>query len=197
MNIKSISVLALLVLGAGTSAHGATFLLTFSSAADQSALDGDGEPGFSGSATLTGTELSPGHYNITAATNTTIVDPNFGSQTYAYIANPSPNSFAYSPDGFLTYDGALFSGTPHLSEDGLLWIGSGNGADESVFSFKGAYYILDVYNQANPADAFFSASVIDLSISAVPEPPTWAFMLLGFAGVSALACWRRKAFFVV
>jgi hypothetical protein len=184
--------IAMLVLGT-VAAHATTFELSFASAADQSALGGDGEPGFSGSATLIGTELSPGQYNITASTGTTIIDPNFVNQSYAYVPNPSPPSVAFSPDGFLTYDGAVFDGTPALSQNGLLWIGVANGADESIFFFQGSYLILDVYNQANPDDAFFSASVIDLSITAVPEPSTWAMMILGFCGIGAVTYRRRKS----
>jgi len=71
-------------------AHADTFTLSFSSAADQSALGGAGITGFSGSATLTGTLVSPGQYNITGSSGTSIIDPNFGSQGYTYVANPSP-----------------------------------------------------------------------------------------------------------
>jgi len=173
-------------------AHATTFELSFASAADQSALGGDGEPGFSGSATLTGTELSPGYYNITASTGTTIIDPNFANQSYAYVPNPSPPSVSVSPDGILTYDGTLFDGTPGLSQNGLLWVGGVNGADENIFFFDGSYYILDVYNQAAQDGPFFSASVIDLSITATPLPATWPLMALGFAGLGFMANRRRS-----
>ncbi len=171
---------ALFLLGAAA-AHATTFELSFASAADQSALGGDGEPGFSGSATLFGTELSPGHYNITAATGTTITDPNFADQNYAYVANPTPLSVSDSPDGFLTYDGALFDGSPSLSQNGLLWVGVNNGADENIFSFEGLYIMLDVWDQASPDGASEAASVVDLSVTAVPEPSTWALISIGFA----------------
>ena len=146
--------LAVVMLTLGTAAARATtFALSFASAADQSALGGDGEPGFSGSATLIGTELSPGQYNITSSIGTMIVDPNFAAQAYAYIPNPSPPSVSVSPDGFLTYDGAVFDGTPRLSSDGLLWVGAANGADEDIFFFEGNYFILDVWGQNDPDGA--------------------------------------------
>jgi hypothetical protein len=182
----------MLTLGAAA-AHATTFELSFASAADQSALGGAGEPGFSGSATLTGTELSPGYYNITASTGTTIIDPNFANQSYAYVPNPSPPSFSVSPDGFLTYDGAVFDGTPSLSENGLLWVGAANGADENIFSFEGLYFILDVWDQTSPDGASEAASVIDLSITAVPEPATWALTALGFAGLGFAGYRARRA----
>ncbi len=186
--------LAVVVLTLGTAAaRAAAFSLSFASAADQSALGGDGEPGFSGSATLIGTELSPGQYNITSSIGTTIVDPNFAAQGYAYIPNPSPPSVSVSPDGFLTYDGAVFDGTPRLSGDGLLWVGVANGADEDIFSFEGNYFILDVWGQADPDGPFFAASVIDLSITEVPEPATWTLMAFGFTGLGFAAHRARKA----
>jgi hypothetical protein len=136
--------------------------------------------------------LSPGQYNIAASIGTTIIDPNFANQSYAYISNPTPPSVSVSPDGILTYDGALFDGSPRLSQDGLLWVGGVNGADENIFFLSGFYYILDVYNQASTDGPYFSASVIDLSITAVPEPTTWALMALGFAGLGFMA-YRRKS----
>jgi hypothetical protein len=180
---------AMLAMGA-TAAHAATFQLTFVSG-DQSPLGDDGQPGFSGSATLTGTELSLGQYNITAATGTTINDPNFANQSYTYVPNLSAPSVAISPDMFLQYDGLVLDGTPALTGNGLLWIGT-NGADENIGYFDGYYYILDIYNQASPDGAYFSESILNLSITAVPEPTTWAMLLIGFCGLGFMA-YRRKS----
>jgi hypothetical protein len=35
----------------------------------------------------------------------------------------------------------------------------------------------------NPADADYDDLVVRFTVSAVPEPATWAMMLLGFAGI--------------
>ena len=43
----------------------------------------------------------------------------------------------------------------------------------------------------NPADADYDDLVVRFTVSAVPEPATWAMMLLGFAGIGFLA-YRRK-----
>lgn len=176
---------AMLTFGAAT-AHATTFQLSFSSAADQSALGGAGITGFSGSATLTGTKLLSGGYNITAATGTTIIDPNFANQAYTYIPNPSPPFVSVSPDGFTNYDGLVLNGTPSLTQYGLLWTGNVNGADENIFYIGGGLYaIQDVWDQNSLNGPSSSESVINLSItqSAVPEPATWALMGLGFAGL--------------
>lgn len=89
----------------------------------------------------------------------------------------------------------MFSGTPALSKNGLLWIGA-NGADENIFYFKDKtgsyYYILDIWDQTNPDGASFSESIINLSITAVPEPSTWAMLILGFASIGAMT-YRRKS----
>jgi len=44
----------------------------------------------------------------------------------------------------------------------------------------------------SPADADYDDLVVRFNVSAVPEPTTWAMMLLGFAGIGFLA-YRRKS----
>ena len=46
----------------------------------------------------------------------------------------------------------------------------------------------------NPADADYDDLVVSFTVSAVPEPATWAMMLLGFAGIGLLAYRRRSRF---
>jgi hypothetical protein len=43
----------------------------------------------------------------------------------------------------------------------------------------------------NPADADYDDLVVRFTVSAVPEPTTWAMMLLGFAAIGFLAYRRR------
>ena len=43
----------------------------------------------------------------------------------------------------------------------------------------------------SPADADYDDLVVRFNVSAVPEPTTWAMMLLGFAGIGFLAYRRR------
>jgi hypothetical protein len=48
------------------------------------------------------------------------------------------------------------------------------------------------YHEAHfPADVFFQAQFVT-GVSAVPEPSTWAMMILGFAGVGFMAYRRRS-----
>lgn len=44
----------------------------------------------------------------------------------------------------------------------------------------------------NPADADYDDLVVRFNVSAVPEPTTWAMMLIGFAGIGFLT-YRRRA----
>jgi len=80
-----------------------------------------------------------------------------------------------------------------------------NGAGDNQFEITGGQVNRYVNNygyggQTTPGDSFFSPesfdAVIDLpdgyTITAVPEPSTWAMMILGFAGISFVA-YRRKA----
>jgi PEP-CTERM motif len=53
-------------------------------------------------------------------------------------------------------------------------------------------------NDANPNTLFFTDGIngekdgLFGSITAVPEPPTWAMMLAGFGGLALLAARRRR-----
>jgi PEP-CTERM motif len=48
------------------------------------------------------------------------------------------------------------------------------------------------YDRVGSSDAFGMDNVTFSGVSAVPEPSTWAMMILGFAGVGFMA-YRRKA----
>jgi hypothetical protein len=60
---------------------------------------------------------------------------------------------------------------------------------------------LQGYNSSNPTDFFFfpnnkdgGEQAFQMEVSgAVPEPSTWALMLIGFSSLGLLACRRRAA----
>jgi hypothetical protein len=56
-----------------------------------------------------------------------------------------------------------------------------------------AYYSLNDYN-LGPETIFADLATLTVSehVAAVPEPSTWAMMLLGFAGVGFAVYWKRK-----
>jgi hypothetical protein len=59
----------------------------------------------------------------------------------------------------------------------------------SAYLTTGQNYFVNVYFDT-PAPTSFSGSFIT---AAVPEPSTWAMMILGFAGIGAMAYRRRKS----
>ena len=68
---------------------------------------------------------------------------------------------------------------------------SGNGLDLFTGNPADPVFTLGSFNLSNP---FFGQNdVLTISaVAAVPEPSTWAMMILGFAGVGFMA-YRRKA----
>jgi hypothetical protein len=85
----------------------------------------------------------------------------------------------------------VFTGTPSLSQNGLIWVGAVNGAEENIFFYKGAYAIIDLYNM--PDGLYENESIINLTITPVPEPATWVLMVLGFAWLGFMASAEVKA----
>jgi PEP-CTERM motif len=102
----------------------------------------------------------------------------FGLYNYGIMFNAGTNN----PTTSLTFDLA-YSGTLSASTFGI----SSN--PNNAPTFIPAYFSVDVlYNQL--IDPNFGATAIP-TISAVPEPSTWAMMILGFFGIGFMA-YRRK-----
>lgn len=87
---------------------------------------------------------------------------------------------------------SLFSGTPgsgtFITSAGA--VGSGGEQQASILHglVAGNYYV-EVSGTENASPAFLGGSI---SVSAVPEPSTWAMMVLGFFGLGFLG-YRRKS----
>ncbi len=82
---------------------------------------------------------------------------------------------------------------PGLPASGLIWspgVGSGNPEFRSITNklLTAGTYTLSVRGTSQPNGSYSGA----LSLGAVPEPATWAFMILGF-GLVGGALRRRKA----
>jgi hypothetical protein len=102
------------------------------------------------------------------------------------VLGESPNYTILSditlPDAFVLTNGitAPFS---FLLLDGTSFIGfSGGSVDAEVF------FGCDASAHCSSASPDFSATLV----AAVPEPSTWAMMILGFVGVGAMTYRRRK-----
>jgi hypothetical protein len=56
----------------------------------------------------------------------------------------------------------------------------------------GTSTVLQVHGQQDPEAMFFDDFSVTPAVSAVPEPSTWAMMIVGFVGLGSLA-YRRKS----
>ncbi len=91
-------------------------------------------------------------------------------------------------DANFVYDNQFTIADPHFSDGGLLFdIGGGDIGHINLYYFEGQYFDLQV-----DADAGIAYEVpISFSVSAVPEPSTYACLALGLVGVAAVLRRRR------
>jgi hypothetical protein len=150
---------------------------------------------------------TPGTFPFTAW-----AQPIAGSQWITPTSNPA-QSFDPSSNGFYTYTetfkaaaGTVVKGSYltdntvvdiFLSPIGGSIVNSGGGFTNpaSTFAFAplaqtGTYTLNFVVE--NFAQNGGNPTALDVSVSAVPEPATWAMMILGFMGIGFLA-YRRKS----
>jgi hypothetical protein len=198
MKIKNL-VLAILMASVGfgmTAAKAATFLLTFT----QSGTPGNGCCGpFDVSATLQA-NANGGNYDITSITGTVTQ----AGTSYAITGlMPPPND----PGGLFGFDNIIFANAgsaPFTFDNGGIGFyaagifnyytpGNPNGnvdphAAFNVWGDGGSLGTLAT-TASYDANTNFNGTY---SISAVPEPSTWAMMILGFAGVGFMTYRRRN-----
>jgi hypothetical protein len=148
-----------------------------------------------------------GSYNASFQSGTVTLNSGNGiTQTFSITPGTAPETFAltasYNIAGLYT---PLFSFNANYSESGYYYGVTGTyqyqvGTDCYFFScypvYQTGYYYgyiptSGTYNNTGSGSA--SLSVSDPSLTAaVPEPSTWAMMILGFAGVGLLAYRRRN-----
>jgi hypothetical protein len=113
-----------------------------------------------------------------------------GAGTISFV--PSLGATIVEPS--FTYDDILFAGTDPLFDlSGLVFTTAtyefnvwGNGAGNY------SYYDTTPIGTQNNLGAGNGPDQVAVSIAAVPEPSTWAMLILGFAGVGFMA-YRRKS----
>jgi hypothetical protein len=125
-----------------------------------------------------------GGYDVTSISGTVVGSG--GAAISGLITNPNqPNPYTGGAGPWI-YDNVLFPTlNPVVDNPGILF--SAGAYEYNAYSVGTTYY-LSTNNPAgnyNPGETFVSGS-----ISAVPEPATWAMMLLGFAGLG-FAGYRR------
>ena len=132
--------------------------------------------GFSGNGTITATESTNGSWIVDAATGT--MSGTFNGVTL------SGTVIGLNTD-FLGDDDLIFPSSARLVDDhGIAFILSdGQTVDVADDGIAGGFYTVESTNTSGAATFAITA--------AVPEPSTWAMMLLGFCGLGFMA-YRRK-----
>jgi hypothetical protein len=103
------------------------------------------------------------------------------------VNDPGVPTFAFTNIQFTQFDGSTITSGPQDNGEFNMVITAAGGQTFDTISFFH-------FQSGSP----FGSVVRDLSfevaegISAVPEPSTWAMMILGFAGIGFMAC-RRKS----
>ena len=141
-----------------------------------------------------------GGFNITAVSGQ--VD---GDTILALTANPNQPQASYSADGLFIFDNVLTTsgGVPWLSNPGILFT-SASGFEYNLFSDSPTQY--ELYKAA-PGQGYVANSVGMVTAEAiiprglgplgeggfaVPEPASWALMIMGVGGVGAVLRGKRR-----
>ena len=175
-NFESAAFAAALALGGFASAASATtFVYDFSS--------NDGTENATGRLTAT----ANGNGTFTAISGTIDASGPLASGTGTLTSNASAPAASYSPSGAFTYDDQLLPGqNPLITNPGLLFkIG---GTEVNIFSNGPGpgTYSLDTWAGG------YGYQTGNFTLSAVPEPASWAMMLIGFGLIGSMMRASRK-----
>ena len=159
-------------------AHAATWLVTYAST-------GGNPLAASLSVDTLDTLDAAGGYDITGVSGQVDSDTVTG-----LIANPGQPFAHLSADGLFIFDNVFFTGpAPVFSNPGLFFSGA-SGAEYNLFSVGPSTFQL---YKANPGVGYLANSVGEVTATAViPEPASWAMMILGFGLVGTLLRQRRR-----
>ncbi len=126
-----------------------------------------------------------GGYDVTGVSGN--VD---GDTVTGLIANPGQPFAHYSADGLFIFDNVLFTGAlPVFSHPGLFFTGA-SGSEYNLFSDGPT--VFELY-KAKPGVGYLANSVGAVTAAiAIPEPATWAMMIMGFGLVGMLLRQRRR-----
>jgi len=163
---------------AGASAQAATFVYTATSGNDP----------FTASGTLNLAVL-PGQPGVFAVTGIdAVVDAGLPTQdvSKALYNTTAPGQTSYTADGLFYFNNLVYAKGPAVDLGGIEFVGA-TGVLYNLFAQGGSYTL---YEDAN--HSFGPNSVGALSVSGIPEPATWATMLVGFFGLGAAMRVRRR-----
>ena len=137
----------------------------------------------SGSDTLAGNQIEFASFRVDQNPTPDGTDPAFGffiaavpgTYTYGSTTTSAPQDISFY---ISAYDGGLFVGEGNLLGFGGPQLFSGTLDHPTLLT--GSFQLTD----------YFSGSPIALTVTAVPEPASWALMIAGFALVGGL--WRSR-----
>ena len=134
------------------------------------------------SGTLTTGAADNGGFDVTALSGNVIVSVDGVSGAITSFTPGSGN------DGVFIWDNIVYpAATPHIDNPGLLFdVGS---TEFNIYNSAGGFPNGDIIANANNN---FGGSSGTFNLTAVPEPATWAMMLVGFGGLGVAMRSRRK-----
>lgn len=155
-------------------------------------------PSVTGSGTIQATEISPGSgvFSVTSITGSTSLGSIFGLSSFDGVDNLVYDPPLPPPNGPVDTFGIAFSiGTGAqayaLYADGGQLLGTGFGC-AAAFCIQGPGASSNTAAQPDLPVIQVDSFVLTAGVTAaVPEPSTWAMMILGLAGVGWLAHRRR------
>ncbi|MBY0583571.1 MAG: PEPxxWA-CTERM sorting domain-containing protein [Sphingomonas sp.] len=166
------AIVALALSTVATAASATTFVYSFS--ADNGAAGAFG--------TLEATDNGNGSFTATSGTITTFGTIAMGSGTLIPNPNaPAPSTTPTMNGFFIIYDDLLFPGqNPLVNINGLAF--NINGTNINIYSPNGpsSYAVFD-----NGSTAVTPGNFSLSQVAAVPEPATWAMMIVGFGMIGA------------
>jgi len=107
-----------------------------------------------------------------------------------YVGNPATAAIL---DGMWTIDDA---GTLSLNGHVLSTLGDGNWGSLNAFTTTPSDFVMGLNTlvmQGTDTDNYLEGGRLEGILSSVPEPATWAMMLLGFLGLGAVLREHRRA----
>jgi hypothetical protein len=185
MRFRSVSLTVLFFLASASASYADVFNFDFNG------------PSVSGTGTFTGSLQSPGVYDITAASGS-ITDSADSPSTYTISgATTSPDfgsadNLLYFPAGPNSNQG--YANTSSYLDTGGITLSTFGGVIFNLYDFQNAYGLAN--STDDPSGGLggppINEAIDNFSVTAaVPEPSTWAMMILGFFGLGFMA-YRRK-----